>query len=548
MTIQNFIKTIKNGFEVMMQRMGRREKIIISSVVLAAILAIILIAVFKKGPADSTSAEDGSDIQMVSEEALSGDMAQNAAAVEKELPVVETATEGMKAESTPDTTVLARKEGAKDGYLNRCVFLGDSRTVAMVNYGFFNDDAALAQIGISHPSFASNTFVNNAGREYTLKSYLASHQAPVIYILLGVNGINDPSEDHYKKTFIKLIDSVAGMAPNSNLVLVAIGPVDDNGAYRKNVQNAWIDKYNAFLLETAKEKHIFYLDIAEVLKGSDGQVRSEYNGGDGLHYSGKGCEAIFRYLVEHPVPGISDEGEYVVRYIKPDPNRTRVSMGEDSGIDEEKLKDLMNMMMGNAEEQTVSDTDTQNTQGTEEEQRNNEEEEENKEAEEEAKKKAEEEERKKAEEEEENRKKEEEKRKKEEEEKKRKEEEARKQAEEEARRNAAEEEARRKAAEEEARRKAAEEEASRKAEEEEARRKAEEEEARRKAEEEEASRKAEEEEARRKAEEEEENRKREEEEEKKTEEGEEKKTEETGEKNEPEAGKEQKEDGEIVQL
>ncbi len=552
MTIQNFIKTIKNGFEVMMQRMGRREKIIISSVVLAAILAIILIAVFKNGPADSTSAEDGSDIQMVSEEALSGDMAQNAAAVEEELPVVETATEGMKAESTPDTTVLARKEGAKDGYLNRCVFLGDSRTVAMVNYGFFNDDAALAQIGISHPSFASNTFVNNAGREYTLKSYLASHQAPVIYILLGVNGINDPSEDHYKKTFIKLIDSVAGMAPNSNLVLVAIGPVDDNGAYRKNVQNAWIDKYNAFLLETAKEKHIFYLDIAEILKGSDGQVRSEYNGGDGLHYSGKGCEAIFRYLVEHPVPGISDEGEYVVRYIKPDPNRTRVSMGEDSGIDEEKLKDLMNMMMGNAEEQTVSDTDTQNTQGAEEEQRNNEEEEENKEAEEEAKKKVEEEERKKAEEEEENRKKEEEKRKKEEEEKKRKEEEARKQAEEEARRNAAEEEARRNAAEEEARRNAAEEEARRKAEEEEASRKAEEEEARRKAEEEEARRKAEEEEARRKAEEEEENRKGEEEEEKKTEEGEEKKTEEgeekkaeeTGEKNEPEAGKEQKEDGE----
>ena len=398
-----------------MQRIGTREMIIISSVMIAATFAIILIAVLKKGSADSAPAEDGSDIHTVSQVTLAQDEAQNAATVGEDMPVVETATEGTKTESTPDTTVLAKKEGAKDGYLNRCVFLGDSRTVAMVNYGFFNDDATLAQIGISHPSFASNTFVNNAGREYTLKSYLESHQAPVIYILLGVNGINDPSEDHYKKTFITLIDSVVGMAPNSNLVLVAIGPVDDNGAYKKNVQNAWIDKYNDFLLETAKEKHIYYLDIAEILKGTDGQVRDEYNGGDGLHYSGKGCEAIFKYIVEHPVPGISDEGEYVVKYIKPDPNRTKVTMGDDSGIDEGKLKELMDIMMGNAEDQTVSDTDAQNTQDTEEEQGNNEEEE---------KKKAEEEERKKAEEEEEKKKKEEEeKKKKEEEEKKKKEEE-----------------------------------------------------------------------------------------------------------------------------
>ncbi|MBR5116067.1 MAG: hypothetical protein IK096_03280, partial [Lachnospiraceae bacterium] len=203
---------------------------------------------------------------------------------EEEIPVIETATAEMKIASTPDTTVLAEKEGAKEGYLNRCVFLGDSRTVAMVNYGYFNDDAVLAQIGISHPAFSTNTFINNAGREYTINSYLESHQAPVVYILLGVNGINDPSEEHYKNTFLSLIDKIADLTPNSNIVLVAIGPVDDEGPYRKTVQNEWIDRYNGFLLDTAKEKNVFYLDIAGLLKGTDGQLKSEYNGGDGLHY------------------------------------------------------------------------------------------------------------------------------------------------------------------------------------------------------------------------------------------------------------------------
>ncbi len=406
--------TRSNRFENVMQNLGKREMVIISLVIPAVTLAIILIMAFIKGSTGNTLAGLFRDTQGVSEETSVDTENLNAASSEEDMPVIEMATEGMKSESTPDTTILAKKEGAKEGYLNRCVFLGDSRTVAMVNYGFFNDDAALAQIGISHPAFASNTFINNAGKEYTLKSYLVSHQAPVIYILLGINGINDPSEEHYRNTFLTLIDKVVEMAPNSNIVLVAIGPVDDNGIYKKSVQNAWIDKYNDFLLETAKEKHIFYLDIAEILKGSDGQVKPEYDGGDGLHYSGKGCEAIFKYIVEHPVPEISDEGEYVVKYIKPDPNRIKVTMGDDSGIDEDKLKDLMDMMMGTPENQSDSDPGTQSSEDAEElrkleeeeekkkleeEERKKLEEEEKKKAEEEEKKKAEEEERKKAEEE-----------------------------------------------------------------------------------------------------------------------------------------------------
>ena len=456
-------RSMGNRFEEMIQSLGTREMIIISSGIFAVTLVIILIFAFIKGSTDNGFAGIFGGNRDVSEQAAADGEAQNAAEGEADMPVIEKATEGMKSESTPDTTVLAKKEGAKEGYLNRCVFLGDSRTVAMVNYGFFNDDAALAQIGISHPSFASNTFINNAGKEYTLKTYLSSHQAPVIYILLGVNGINDPSEKHYQDTFLKLIDSVSEMAPNSNIVLVAIGPVDDNGIYKNSVQNAWIDKYNDFLLKTAKEKHIYYLNIAEILKGSDGQVKAEYNGGDGLHYSGKGCEAIFRYIVEHPVPRISDDGEYVVKYIKPDPNRVKVTMGSDSGIDEGKLQDLMGIMMGTTEEQTASETETKKSEETEEELRLKEEEE---------KKKAEEEEKKKAEEEE-------------------------------AKKKAEEEEAKKKAEEEEAKKKAEEEEAKKQAEEEEAIKKAEEEE-KKKAEEEEAKKKAEEEE-KKKAEEEGEN-------------------------------------------
>ena len=350
----NILRSLRSFFRRVARKLRRsfskKELLIIAVFIAGVVIATSVVIVLKINSPKDVSEGDGTldiSIEEGSEED-SGTMES------VETTIVETASAETKVESTAETTVLTLKEGARDGYMNRCVFLGDSRTVAMVNYGLINDDAALAQIGISHPSFKNNTFVNNAGKEYTLKTYLASHQAPVIYIALGVNGINDPSEEHYKSTFEDLIDNVMDLSPNSNIVLMSIGPVNDNGPYKKTVQNSWIVKYNDFLLNTAKDKHLFYLNISEILTGSDGQVKSEYNGGDGLHYSSSGCKAIFDYIVEHPVPGISDDGEYTVKYIKPNPNRTKVTMDEGSGIDEAKLQELMNLMM----EETPTPTPT----------------------------------------------------------------------------------------------------------------------------------------------------------------------------------------------
>jgi len=454
-SLKSFFKRCGKKIAHFLTKYCQKEIIIFMAVAVGLGLMIAIVFVLKKNMPDKD--HSGDDMLNIS---VSADGSDDASFDESS--ETDTASAETKVESTEDTTILVEKENAQKGYLNRCVFLGDSRTVAMVNYGLINDDAALAQIGISHPSFRNNTFVNNAGKQYTLKSYLSSHQSPVIYVALGVNGINDPSEDHYKTTYKDLIDDIMSKAPNSNIVLMSIGPVDDNGAYKNTVQNSVIRKYNDFLLETAREKHIFYLDISEVLTGDDGQVKPEYNGGDGLHYSGSGCQAIFDYIVDHPVPGISDEGEYVVKYVKPNPNNTKVTMDDGSGIDEEKLKEIMNMMVEN-QAQTAAPTATpivtatpvitEPTPDPDEERRK---EEEQREREEREREKEKEKEREEKEKEEERPREDEAKRKQAEEEEARKkaekeaedEEEARKKAEEEAAQKQAEEEARRKEEEE----------------------------------------------------------------------------------------------------
>ena len=220
----------------------------------------------------------------------------------------------------PDSPVVLKEvSGTRSGYLKHCVFLGDSRMVGMVNYACISDEDALAQVGISHNSVENFTFSQNSGKEYTVRSYLAARKPEVIYLGFGVNGMNYMDEDTYKKTYRTLVEHIMEMSPESRLVLMAIWPVDDDGPYKGAVKTEWVDKYNEFFLALAEEKGQYYLAVNSVLQDANGRIRKEYDGGDGLHYNAAACKVIMNYIQSHPVPGISDEGEYVVHYVAPPP-------------------------------------------------------------------------------------------------------------------------------------------------------------------------------------------------------------------------------------
>ena len=220
-------------------------------------------------------------------------------------------------EEVEDPTVLAESKQTGEGYLNHCIFLGDSRFVGLVSYAVISDEDVLAQVGIAHPSVENFTFTQNSGKQYTLKSYLASNAKEVIYIGYGVNGMKGADEATYEKQYKTLVEHIMEMAPNSKVVLMSIWPVDDEGTYKGSVKNEWIEKYNEFLVTLAEYEGIYYLDVASVLKNKNGGINPAYDGGDGLHYNSRGYDAIRSYILSHPVPGIPVDGEYKVHYVPP---------------------------------------------------------------------------------------------------------------------------------------------------------------------------------------------------------------------------------------
>ena len=327
--------------------------------------------------------------------------------------------------------ILEYNEDNGFGYLNNCVFLGDSRTVGMVNYKCISDEDALAKVGLAHTDAAKTTFTQNSGKSYTVKQFLAEKKSDVVYVCYGVNGMDSIPEEKYEETYTSLVDNIIDWAGDGTVVLMSIWPVDDNGVYKGKVKNEWIDKYNGFLMKLAEDRHIHYLDVNTVLKDKNGSIKAEYDGGDGLHYSAYAYGTILDYIVTHPVPGVSDEGEYKVHYVRPKGGANKIPKAPATPAapavpDPAAVTDPTQIP---GLEAPVPDP-----QQAEEEQRRKEEEERKRQEEEEEERKRQEEEQKK---------KEEEKKKQEEEEKKRQEEEERKRQEEEDRKRQEEEEQRR---------------------------------------------------------------------------------------------------------
>ncbi len=220
-------------------------------------------------------------------------------------PEAVTTEKAQKAQEKEEPMVILEEEpGWDETYFNHCVFLGDSRTVAMSGYGYVPEDSTLAQVGLSHMSAESTIYTFSSGLQYNFKDYVMTHQADVIYISYGVNGMNYSVEEQYKSAYRKLVEDVMFYAPGSDIVIQSIWPVREGYAMTGQIDNNMIDYYNEFLLELAEEKGIYYLDTQSVLKDEYNTMKAEYNSGDGLHYSEAGYEAAMGYLLSHPVPDV----------------------------------------------------------------------------------------------------------------------------------------------------------------------------------------------------------------------------------------------------
>lgn len=166
------------------------------------------------------------------------------------------------------------------------LFIGDSRTVGLSEYGNLGQAEVFADTGLTvFKLFKEQVKVKNVGQT-DLTSLLSTRQYQMIYLMLGINEIGYPQEQ-LAKQYRAVVEQIRALQPNAKLVLCAnLHVTAEKSAANPTYNNARLDALNASIHQLAKEEGCGYVDANRLFDDGAGNLAKEYST-DGAHPMGK---------------------------------------------------------------------------------------------------------------------------------------------------------------------------------------------------------------------------------------------------------------------
>ena len=198
---------------------------------------------------------------------------------EKQIEHIDNKTESKKNSKHEKQTV--GKE-----YFDDALFIGDSRTVGISEYGDLNNAIFFANTGMSvYNVFEKNVSVPQVGK-LKLEQLLTYKKFGKIYIMLGINELGYNQEKTLKKykdllKFVQEKQSNAIIYIEANLHVTAERSNKD-----KTINNININKINNEISKLADNEKIFFIDVNEKFDDENGNLSSNYTQ-DNVHIYAK---------------------------------------------------------------------------------------------------------------------------------------------------------------------------------------------------------------------------------------------------------------------
>ena len=165
------------------------------------------------------------------------------------------------------------------------LFIGDSRTMGLVEYADLNNATVFADTGMNIYRLYS---LKNAvqGQEASLEDILTKKQYRKIYLMLGINELGY-DETQTVKRFEEEVLKLQEFQPDAKIILEANLHVTTARSRRDKIfNNEGIDRINENIRLIAEKYGFSYIDINEVFDDETGGLGAEYTH-DEVHVLGK---------------------------------------------------------------------------------------------------------------------------------------------------------------------------------------------------------------------------------------------------------------------
>ena len=192
----------------------------------------------------------------------------------------------------------------EDDYFADAVFIGDSRTVGMFEYGGLEETAAFyASTGLTVYKMFDSEIVPVPGekKKITVEEALQQNTFAKIYLMIGINEMGTGTVESFLAKYAEVVAHLRELQPEAILYLQAIMKVTaERSAQGDYINNEGIIARNEGIAALADNEKIFFLDVNPVVCDESGGMIPDYTF-DGVHLKAKYIGLWKDYLKTHAI-------------------------------------------------------------------------------------------------------------------------------------------------------------------------------------------------------------------------------------------------------
>ena len=215
-------------------------------------------------------------------------------------PVTETKVSDEAGEQIVETYKTYVFSDEYNDFISKCVFVGDSICSGFKAYEILPSSQVVAQGNVAARNIFDFTFKVN-GSELSVLPALVDLKPEYVVFSMGMNDVNMTSQEAYCENYGELLSQVETFLPDATLIVCSVTPVLSTSNFTSNEN---IDSFNDAVKEYLEASgKWYYADISHELKNSLNGLKTDYNGGDGIHLAPDAYKAILYQLCERMVDG-----------------------------------------------------------------------------------------------------------------------------------------------------------------------------------------------------------------------------------------------------
>lgn len=189
---------------------------------------------------------------------------------------------------------------ADRSYFDDALFIGDSRTVGLYQYGDLGNATVLADTGMSVYKLAGKELRLSDGSKTTFEALLTDRKFQKIYLMLGINELGYDIDQTVRR-YAQIVDRIQELQPQAVLFIQANLHITAGKSEASDIyNNENINRLNKSMKEIAEERNLMYLDVNPLFDDAEGNLSPEYTV-DESHVLGKYYKDWVEWILSNAV-------------------------------------------------------------------------------------------------------------------------------------------------------------------------------------------------------------------------------------------------------